>query len=108
MAVTNSGTNVLVDATTNSIANLVSASNTKVQDNTIYTITNNTIGNNANGSILLTNSAGSILNLDSRNTYICTSAIINEGVPSDNVKDNLYLSLKGSKLVITSPAGSSQ
>jgi len=107
MAVTNAGNNVLADATANGIGNLLAASNTKVQDGTIVTITSNAVGSNANGAIVLTKSAGSILNLDSRNTYICTNTSVNGGTPSDPVIDNLYLSLKGAKLVITGGAGNS-
>ncbi len=72
MSVNNNGFNVVISGI-NTLSNFT-ASNVKIQDNYIYTITNNTKGNDANGAMLLSRSGANNIILDGRNTYICTVA----------------------------------
>ena len=108
MAVTNSGNNVLADASANTISQLLSATNAKMQDSSIVTITSGAVGSSSNGQILLTKSDNSVLNLDSRNTYLASTTQINGGGADDTPLTNTYLSLKGAKLVVTGVSGASE
>ncbi len=103
MGVSNSGSDVLVGGTGVTLAGFTNAaaSNIKVQDSTIYTITTGVIGSNATGNIKLTNVAGCIANLDGGHTFVCTAAITSSG---DSVA-NTYLSIRGAKLIMTSDPG---
>lgn len=98
MSVNNNGFNVVISGI-NTLSNFT-ASNVKIQDNYIYTITNNAKGNDANGAMLLSRSGANNIILDGRNTYICTVAQINGGTTNDPVYDNTYISIKDSVLIM--------
>lgn len=108
MAVTNSGTGVLVDSTGITLAGFTNAaaSNIKVQDNTVYTITSNAVGSAANGVISVPSTNGAVATLDSNHTFICTKTALTAG--STGAEANAAISLKGAKLVLTSAAGVSE
>lgn len=110
MAVTNSGTGVLIDAAGITLAGFTNAaaSNIKTQDSTLYTITSNAIGSNSNGQILLGKASGAVATLDSNHTFICTSTQIQGALSSDSPIGNMALSIKGAKLVFTSDAQKSE
>lgn len=99
MAVSNSSSSVLVTGSNNTLANFT-PTNVKVQDSTIYTITNKTKGNDTKGDILLSKGSNVNLTLDSRNTFICNCAVINNGLASDVPLDNLFLSIKDVTLIM--------
>lgn len=99
MAVSNSGSSVLVTGNNNTLANFT-PTNVKVQDGTIYTITSKTRGNDTNGDILLSKGSNVNLTLDSRNTFICNCAEINNGLATDAPLDNLFLSIKDATLIM--------
>lgn len=99
MAVSNSGSNVLVTGNNNTLANFT-PTNVKVQDSTIYTITNKTKGNDTKGNILLSKGSNVNLTLDSRDTFICNCAEINNGLATDVPLNNMYLSIKDAKLIL--------
>jgi hypothetical protein len=105
MAVTNSGTGVLVDAAGITLAGFTNAaaSNIKIQDNTIYTITSNAVGGAANGVISIPSTSGAVAVLDSNHTFVCTKTSLTAG--TNGTEANAALSLKGAKLVLTSDAG---
>ena len=99
MAVSNSGSNVLVTGSNNTLANFT-PTNVKVQDGTIYTITSKTKGNNTNGDILLSKGSNVNLTLDSRNTFICNCAEVYNGLATDSPLTNLFLSIKDATLIM--------
>jgi hypothetical protein len=102
MAISNSGNNVLVDTGGVNLAGFTNAaaSNIKIQDATVYTITSGAVGSNANGSLLLTKASGSVATLDSNHTFLFVGAGVNGGSSSDSPVSNMALSAKGAKLVI--------
>ena len=110
MAVINSGTDVRVNSGGVTLAGFTnaSASNIKTQDTTIYTITSNALGSNANGAILLQKASGAVAELDSNHTFICTKAVIDGASPTDSPTDNVFLSLRGAKIIMTNDVGASQ
>lgn len=99
MAVSNSGSNVLVTGNNNTLANFT-ATNVKVQDNMIYTITSRTKGSDTNGDILLSKGSNVNLTLDSRHTFICNCVEVNNGLATDVPLNNMYLSIKDAKLIL--------
>lgn len=103
MAVANNGTGVLVDSGGVTLAGFTNAAatNIKVQDGTIYTITSNSVGSNANGQILLAKSSGAVATLDSNHTFVCTNASVQSGLSADLPVPNMALSIRGAKLVFT-------
>lgn len=108
MAVTNSGTDVVIDSAGITLAGFTNAaaSNIKIQDSTVYTITSNAAGGAANGTIKLPSTNGAVATLDSNHTFLCTKTELTNGAAGADA--NAALSLKGAKLVFTSDAGNSE
>lgn len=108
MAVVNTGAGgVYVDPAGVTLPNFTTAaaSNIKIQDGTIYTITTGAVGDNATGSILLAKASGAVATLDSSHTFVCTNTQIDGGLSTDAAVSGFALSLRGAKLVMTSGAG---
>jgi len=110
MAISNSGNNVLVDAGGVALAGFTNAaaSNIKIQDAKVYTITSDAVGSSANGQILLAKASGAVAVLDSNNTFICTNMLVNGGTNGDTPIANMALSAKGAKIMCTVGGGAAE
>jgi len=106
MPVANSGTSVLVDSSGVNLAGFTNAaaSNIKIQDSTIYTITSNAIGSNSNGALLLAKASGAFATLDSRNTFVTVRCAIQNGTSNDAPINNMALSVRGATVICTGNA----
>lgn len=104
MAVINSGGSVEIDAagvaSINDFTN-AAASNIKVQNGAIYTITTGAVGTNATGNILL-RKTGSVANLESNHTFVVQQLRFTANdTSSDPAQAGVHINFKGAKVVFT-------
>lgn len=104
MAVINSGGSVEIDAAgVASINNFTSAeaSNIKVQNNCLYTITTGAVGSATTGNILL-RKTGSVANLESNHTFVVQQLRFTANdTSSDPAQAGVHINFKGAKVYLT-------
>lgn len=96
MGVTKLNNDVVINSTGCTLTEFIPgyASNIKIQDSFIYTITTNKLGENTNGNILVSLLANCKGILDGRNIISCNTMAVQNGTANDTPRSNMFISIK--------------